>query len=169
MSIPIRNLLRGMFIGAGLVAAATFLRWLMDPLLGDAQAFTIYFAAVALAAWAGGFWPALLAIVLSYFTADWFFITPRHAFNWPKFALDDFLALGGFVLSGLAIAVTSEAMRRAVARGNAKQRLLEQEVAERKKAEQLLREAQLALQHHNEQLENVVAERTATMRENLQS
>ena len=54
-NIPFRNSLRGTFISLGLVAAATFLRLLIDPLLGDAQAFTIYFAAVALAAWAGGF------------------------------------------------------------------------------------------------------------------
>src|SRR5262245_39071388 len=78
------------------VVLATVLRVGMDRVLADHHPFTLYFAAVALAAWYGGFMPATVAIVLSYFAADWFFITPRFEFNWPHENLDEFLALMAF-------------------------------------------------------------------------
>src|ERR1041385_5111581 len=65
------------------VAVATGCRLGLDPILGEHHPFTLYFAAVTISAWYGGFWPGAFSIVLSYFAADWFFIAPRFAFNWP--------------------------------------------------------------------------------------
>ena len=95
------------------VMLATFLRLGLDPVLGEHHPFTLYFAAVAIASWYGGLGPGAVAIVLSYFAADWFFITPRFEFNWPHENLDEFLALLAFLFSGFAIAITSNIMRRA--------------------------------------------------------
>jgi len=53
----------------------------LDPILGEHHPFTLYFAAVAISAWYGGFWPGALSILLSYFAADWFFISPRFQFK----------------------------------------------------------------------------------------
>src|SRR5215475_6770607 len=64
-------------VSLGSVALATLLRIGLDPVLGEHHPFTLYFASVAIAAWYGGFAPAVVAIVSSYFAADWFFITPR--------------------------------------------------------------------------------------------
>src|SRR5437879_5691161 len=82
------------------VALATVLRLALDPVLAEHHPFTLYFAAVAITAWYGGFGPGTAAIVLSYFAADWFFITPRFELNWPRENLDEFLALLLFLFSG---------------------------------------------------------------------
>src|SRR6185436_6107629 len=57
-------------VSLGSVALATVLRIVLDPVLGDHHPFTLYFASVAIAAWYGGFAPAVVAIFLSYFAAD---------------------------------------------------------------------------------------------------
>jgi len=113
------------------VGCATVLRWWMDPILHEHHPFTLYFAAVALTAWYGGFAQAVLATLLSYLAADWFFITPRFAFNLPHTNLDEFLALIGFVFSCLAIAITSHRMRLAQAALHRHADELEQKVRER--------------------------------------
>src|SRR5262249_39830105 len=74
----------GYVISIASVTIATLLRIGLDPILGDHHPFTLYFAAVAIASWYGGFGPGFVAIVLSYFGADWFFITPRFEFNLPS-------------------------------------------------------------------------------------
>src|SRR5262245_24445186 len=86
-------------VSLGTVVLATVLRIGLDPVLGDHHPFTLYFGSVAIAAWYGGFGPAVMAIVLSYFSADWFFITPRFQINFPRENLDEFLALLAFLFS----------------------------------------------------------------------
>ncbi len=151
------------------VAAATILRRGMDPVLGEHHAFTLYFAAVALTAWYGGFAPAIFATILSYFAADWFFITPRFEINLPHANLDEFMALMGFLFSCLAIAVTSQKMRGALLDARRKQAELEREVAERKLAQDALARAQAALRRHADDLEEKVRQRTANLQETVRS
>lgn len=151
------------------VGGATALRQAADPVLGASQPFTFYYATVAIAAWLGGFWAAFAAILLSYFTADWLFIAPRYQFDWPKIALDDFLTLGSFIFSSVAIAATSETMHRALRRARTRQELLTLEMEERRRAEESLRRAEQTLRQQNEELELIVGERTRKMRENLSS
>jgi K+-sensing histidine kinase KdpD len=151
------------------VALATMLRIGLDPVLGDHHPFTLYFASVAIAAWYGGLGPAVLAIVVSYFAADWFFITPRFEFNLPRENLDEFLALMAFVFSCFAIAITSAIMRRALARSRRKQIELEHEVAERQRAEAALQRAQAQLRQYASLLEHRVQERTAHLLETVHS
>ena len=157
----------GMSLGA--VGLATLLRIILDPVLGEHHAFTLYFASVAIAAWYGGLGPALVATLTSYFAADWFFITPRFEINLPHENLDEFLALIAFVFSCLAIAITSAIMRRALARAREKQRELENEIVERQRAEQALHEAQLQLRQYAGELEHRVQERTAHLHETIRS
>jgi K+-sensing histidine kinase KdpD len=61
-------------------ALAVLARWLLDPLLGDLFPLRTLYAAVALAAWRGGYRPALLAALLGYLACNWFFIEPRGQF-----------------------------------------------------------------------------------------
>jgi PAS domain S-box-containing protein len=56
-----------------LVAAATVLRWLLDPWLGDAQPFLTFFPAALLAAWRLGVGPTVFAVLLSAPLAAWLF------------------------------------------------------------------------------------------------
>src|SRR6516225_2465614 len=58
-------------------ALAVLLRWLLDPWLGDYLPLATLYGAVAFAAWAGGYRPALLAVVLGYLACGYLFIEPR--------------------------------------------------------------------------------------------
>jgi signal transduction histidine kinase len=151
------------------VGLGTALRIVLDPVLGEHHPFTIYFAAVAVTAWYGGFAPALLATALAYFAADWFFVPPRFEFNWPHTNLDEFMALMAFLFSSLAIAYTSKIMRQALEKARAKQRELERENAERERAEKNLQEAQGQLRRYAALLEDRVAERTEHLQETIRS
>jgi light-regulated signal transduction histidine kinase (bacteriophytochrome) len=122
-----------------------------------------------MAAWYGGFAPAMLATTLSYFAADWFFIYPRYEFNLPHTSVDEFLALLAFVFSCLAIAITSQRMRDALHRAQQKQVDLEAEIARRKLTEAALREAQDKLRMHADELEDKVRERTRHLEQTIHS
>lgn len=61
------------------VALGTWVRLLLDPLLGDRDAFPTLLFAILVTAWYGGVGPALVAVVLAVFSVDWFLIPPRHS------------------------------------------------------------------------------------------
>jgi Bacteriophytochrome (light-regulated signal transduction histidine kinase) len=151
------------------VGLGTALRIGLDPVLGEHHPFTIYFAAVAITAWYGGFAPAVVATILAYLAADWFFVPPRFAFNWPHTNLDEFMALMAFLFSSLAIAYTSKIMRQALYQAREKQRELEREIVERERAEKDLQKAQGQLRRYAALLEERVAERTAHLQETIHS
>src|SRR5436190_11157098 len=80
-----RELLRkhgvGYLVAAGATAAAVTLRWLLDPLMGDAFPFVTLFGAVAATVWLGGYRPALIVVVLGFLACAYLFIEPRHTFG----------------------------------------------------------------------------------------
>src|SRR4051812_44513783 len=160
---------RGYFVSFLTVGLATGLRLILDPLLGDHHPFTLYFAAVAITSWYGGFGPGMLALGISYFAADWFFIDPRFQLNVPKTNLDEFMSLMAFLFSGFAIAFTTKLTRRALDRARHKQQELEIEVKERQRAEDALKKAQSQLRQHAAQLEERVQERTAHLQDTIRS
>src|SRR5262249_51749809 len=63
------------------VAVAVFLRWLLDPWLGDYLPLATLYGAVAFSVYAGGFRPALLITVLGYLASNWLFVEPRQQFS----------------------------------------------------------------------------------------
>jgi K+-sensing histidine kinase KdpD len=160
---------RGYAVSVLTVALATALRWSIDVPLGQHHPFTIYFAAVAISAWYGGFKPAMLALVLSYLAGDWFFLDPRYEINWPHSEPEEFVSLMAFLFSGLAIALTSKVMRDALESAREEQRKLQREVLERQRVERQLREAEHQLREHATLLEQRVEERTAHLRETIRS
>lgn len=68
---------------SGLVAltAVVFLRWLLDPLLGDVLPFVTVFGAVAATVWLGGYRPAIVVTILGYLACHYLFIQPRGHFD----------------------------------------------------------------------------------------
>jgi PAS domain S-box-containing protein len=58
------------------VAVATLIRWAIGEYVPGRIPFTLYFPAIVIAALAGGFWPGMLAIVLSALAACLLFILP---------------------------------------------------------------------------------------------
>lgn len=139
-------------------------------MLGNHQPFTIYFAAVAITAWFGGFTPALVATILAYLAADWFFIPPRFQFHRPHNTnYDEFVGLMAFLFSSLAIAFTSKVMRQALQKTRQRQRELMHEIVERERAEKDLQQAQAELRRYATLLEERVEERTAHLQETIHS
>ncbi len=125
-------------------AAAVFMRWLLDPLLGDLLPLATLYAAVALAAGWGGARPALVAVALGYFVGRYLFIQPRGSLGFAD--VRDIVVLLLYLLACLIIVGFGEAMRRsqrrsADSRSHAlkKQTQLEREMAARREAEEGLR------------------------------
>lgn len=97
-----------------LTLLATLARALLDPWLGNDAPFSTFYLAVIVAAWRWGRGPALLALLIGGFLADFFFIPPRWdlgLYEWHHVA-----QMCSFVTVGLAFAFTSGAMRSARAR-----------------------------------------------------
>src|SRR5262245_63371231 len=83
------------------VALATVVRLALDPLIGGSAPLLIYFAiAVILTSWFGGFWPGLLAIILSILTIDYFFFEPKYSIFRYDSQLDQIRAIS-FVIFGI--------------------------------------------------------------------
>ena len=99
------------------VVAFTLIRAALTPLMGPmAMPFTLYFCAVGLAAWFGGFRPALLSIVLSALAGSWFFAAPVGSL-WVS-GHDDQVAMLTLVLFGFGVALLSRSQRNAVRRAS---------------------------------------------------
>ena len=91
------------------VAASTVLtRLLWD--VGDSAIFPMFFAAVVMAAWYGGFGPGLFATAASGLTTAFLLMPPVHSF---KVARDDILRLLVFTLVSLLTSSLHAATRRA--------------------------------------------------------
>ena len=97
------------------VVAITLFRAALTPLMDPiSMPFTLYFCAVAFAAWFGGFRPAVLSIFLSLAAGDWFFAAPLHSFYVSGH--DDQTAMLMIVVVGFGIALLSRSQRSAVER-----------------------------------------------------
>jgi signal transduction histidine kinase len=118
--------------------AALFLRWFLDPWLGNQVPYITLYGAVAVAVWFGGLGPAVLAMVLGYIVVNVRYVAPvgTLSINSP----DDAISLVLFALSAALVVVLGEAMRRARDRHRAselevKKRALQLQRADAKKSE----------------------------------
>lgn len=128
------------------IVAALALRWLLHPLLGsELPAVELYFV-IALAVWFGGWRLALFASVLGYIGAYVMFIQREPGVPLHLPALKGFAGLLIYALFSATIIVVGHKMRAARTRAEesaremaAQQKLLEREVAQRRRTEQALR------------------------------
>jgi PAS domain S-box-containing protein len=97
------------------VAAITLLRAALDPFVGPTHLpFTLFFCAVAFAAWFGGFRPAVLATALSLLLGAYFFAAPTGSLRVS--GRDDQVAMLMIVVVGFGMALLSRSQRGAVDR-----------------------------------------------------
>jgi signal transduction histidine kinase/ActR/RegA family two-component response regulator len=143
------------------IVVATLLRWLLDPYLGNSNPFVTYICALVFTAWCYGVVPSLLTIALGLIAATYFFIPPRHSLL--IFDVQYWAGSGKHVVNAfgylIPFAVLGAAYRHAAAtalKAFAKQRQLEKEIAQRKQAEEALRQA-------HDELEQRVQERTSAL------
>ena len=111
------------------VVLAVGLRLLLDPLLGDAHAFVTLYLAVVFVAWACGFGPALLTILLGAASATYFVLPPRGSIAIHR--LEDQVGLVLFVLFGLVTAALGKQVRKGRVRIDRERQRLVAEVEER--------------------------------------
>src|SRR4030095_233273 len=69
-------------IASAALVVAIALRWLLDGFLGNSSILVTVYGAVAVAVWAGGYRPAVLAAVLGYLACHFLFLDPRGTFDW---------------------------------------------------------------------------------------
>lgn len=104
-------------------------RHALDAPLDDSVPFSTFYGAVALAIYVGGVRHALLATLLGYLAADFFFVSPRYAFHFDTRAL---FAVLGYLFSCGAIIAIGAVMNR-------ERRRAENEAVERARAIEALR------------------------------
>jgi len=148
-----RRLLVSYVAAVAATGAALFVRWLLNPLLEHRLPFITLYGAVALAVWYGGWGPAVLATLLGYLAADLAFVeTESDSPLWLS-GPGGIAGLVVYFLSSLIVIALGSRMRTAERRFEtaalealARQRQLENEMAERSRADQALRdnEARLA-------------------------
>jgi PAS domain S-box-containing protein len=116
-----RSLLWRYAAAALAVAGATAARRLLDPLIGDNFAFITYFPAIVLAAWFGGFGPALAALVFAEFAVAYFILQPRGTLE--VIGVENQTGFALFLAGGLSIALLGGSMRAAQRRAEEAARL----------------------------------------------
>jgi PAS domain S-box-containing protein len=113
------------------------LRWLLDPWLGDSRPLATLYGAVTLAVWVGGYRHGILASALGYIVCDLLFMAPRAQVDLS--VISNRLGLAMYLLSCALIIGLGEAMRKAQRRAQESLKRLEEEVAQRRLAEEQLR------------------------------
>jgi PAS domain S-box-containing protein len=91
------------------IALATWVRVLLDPVLGNQIPFPPLLLAVLLTAWYGGIRPALAAVALGVLSADYFLIAPRGVLGFKGTAEDVGMAL--YLGVGIGIAILGGTMQ----------------------------------------------------------
>src|SRR4051812_19034929 len=103
---PQRRTVAAYFCAFAGIAAATEARYLLHPVLGEHLVFSLYYLAVSLAAWAGGFTPAIVTALLSSGLANFLFTEPRGVFQISN--TEDLCALILFISISAVIGILSE-------------------------------------------------------------
>jgi diguanylate cyclase (GGDEF)-like protein/PAS domain S-box-containing protein len=119
------------------VAVGTWMRLLLDPFVDDKFVYFPYVFSIAVASWYGGSLAAALAVPLSGLAVLFLFVAPR--LTWHDKTADEAIGFVSFLLTGALIAWLGGAEQRAHRRAL-------QEEAERRRAEEGLRNAQARLQ-----------------------
>jgi signal transduction histidine kinase len=114
MRRPRRRTVVAYFFAAVGIAAASEIRFLLHPVLGEHLVFSMYYLAVSLAGWAGGLRPAMATALVSSVLANYLFIEPRGFVRIDN--AEDLCALILFLVVSLVIGILSELSLRSEAR-----------------------------------------------------
>ena len=137
---------RSMFLRYGFavlaVAAAFALRWSVDKEFGAKHVFVSFTVATILVIWYGGLGPALLTMGLGGILGCYFFLEPRdslHVLNFPDMVLPPLLVQLCIITFGQAMHVARQRANANARKAITQQKQLEEEVIERKRAEEEVR------------------------------
>ena len=114
-----RSSLKNYILGFGALVAAVLLRWLLDPVMGDALPLVTLFGAVAAAVWLGGYRLAIPVTLLGYLACHYLFISPRGQLDLSKSG--DVVGLVAYIFTCALIIFFGEAARVAQSRAHERQ------------------------------------------------
>src|SRR5579884_282646 len=97
-----------------ILAIATLIRWLLNPVLKAELPYIVLYFAIMLIAWIGGLGPAVLGVVLGIISANYLFIAPQHAWS-TSIGTHDLVTTFLFAFIGIATGAMSEVYGRALA------------------------------------------------------
>ena len=109
-----RSQLKAYGVGLAAIVLAVFVRWALDPLMGDTLPLVTLFGAVAAAVWVGGYRVAIPTAIVGYVAANYLFIPPRDAFDFVSTV--DVVGLVAYVFTCTLIIGFGEAARVAQSR-----------------------------------------------------
>jgi len=118
----VRSSAKAYALGIIALGAAVFLRWLLDPLMGDALPLVTLFGAVAAAAWLGGYRPAIAVAILGYLACHYLFIPPRGKLDFGDAGI--LVGLIAYLFTCSVIIGFGEAMRIAQVRASQQREVL---------------------------------------------
>jgi len=118
----LRSSLSDYVLGFVALMASVLLRWLLDPLLGDAFPLVTLYGAVAASVWLGGYRLGIPVTLLGYLACHYYFIAPRGQFNVSDVA--NVVGLIVYLFTCSLIIVFGEAARTAKTRADEGRELL---------------------------------------------
>jgi PAS domain S-box-containing protein len=118
----VRSSLKNYILGFGALVAAVLLRWLLDPIMGDALPLVTLFGAVAAAVWLGGYRLAIPVTLLGYIACHYLFIAPRGQLDLSKSA--DIVGLVAYLFTCSLMIFFGEAARVAQSRAHQRQEVV---------------------------------------------
>ena len=95
------------------LVVATITRVALDPVLGDHLPFVTYFVAVAFVAWWSGLGPSIVALVVGWWLAEFFFLSPRYVWYPHGKTPAHLVGAASYFMVGLSSIAVCGAMRRA--------------------------------------------------------
>lgn len=104
-----RNMRTAYALGLVAVVLALLLRWVLDPVMGDALPLVTLFGAVAASVWLGGYRVAIPVTLVGYLACHYLFIPPRGHFNFTNSA--NLVGLVAYLFTCTLIIVFGEAAR----------------------------------------------------------
>ena len=104
-----RSSLKAYGLGIAALIVAVLLRWLLDPLMGDALPLVTLFGAVAAAVWLGGYRLAIPVTLLGYLACHYLFISPRGQIDLT--AIENEVGFVAYLFTCVIIIGFGEAMR----------------------------------------------------------
>jgi PAS domain S-box-containing protein len=124
------------------VAVASILAKAAEDYLHSQPFALLFLCAILFSAWVGGFGPALLALALSLLVFAYYFLNPTHTL---AISLNELPRLIIFAAIGVTLGLLTASQRRITASLRQTNESLQAEIAERKQAEEAVRESQQLL------------------------
>lgn len=99
------NVLTGGLLALGIITAATLVRLVLDPFVGNQVPYVVYVAAAVVVSWVCGVPAAMASVVVSAFLANYLFVPPRYEFI-PHYDDSVAMAVYALVAGGLVVLVS---------------------------------------------------------------